>query len=37
MVQAENGDIDLNTWIEENAVNECIEFAKVLEANLLPI
>ena len=24
------GETDLGTWIEENAVNECVEFTKLL-------
>ena len=27
----ESEDIELRFWIKENAMNECIEFAKVLE------
>ena len=30
VIEAEDNDMDLRTWIEENAINECIEFTKVL-------
>jgi len=32
VIEEEDGnDIDLGAWIEENAVNECFAFAKLLE------